>query len=294
MRYGVIFPQTEFGADPVAVRDYIQAVEGIGYDHLLVYDHVLGADPTNRPTWRSTYTHATPFHEPMVLFGYAAALTSRLELVNGVLVLPQRQTALVAKQTAEVDILCDGRFRFGVGVGWNDVEFQALNANFHDRGERIVEQIALLRRLWTRPVVTFHGRWHHVEAAGINPLPRQRPIPIWMGGWDERVLQRIGEVADGWMPLRRPPEGWRAAVERVRQYAHAAGRNPAAIGVEGRTSLKGTPDDWRANVDEWRSIGATHLSLNPIGHGLKTVDEHIVAIRHWWEETAELGSSPAT
>src|SRR5215470_7812153 len=179
MQIGVTFPQTEIGADPVAIRDYAQAAEGAGYGHLAVFDHVLGADPTNRPGWQK-YTSQHMFHEPFVLFGYLAALT-KLELVTDVIILPQRQTALVAKQAAEVDVLTGGRLRLGVGLGWNYVEYDALGEDFKTRGRRCDEQIAVLRALWRDPVVTFSGPYHTIDAAGLNPLPLQRPIPIWLG-----------------------------------------------------------------------------------------------------------------
>jgi probable F420-dependent oxidoreductase len=281
MRFGVTFPQLVSGTDPIVLRDFVQAVEGIGYDHLLIYDHVLGADPANRPSWRGNYTHESLFHEPLVFLGYVASLTIRIELVTGVVVLPQRQTALVAKQAAEVDVLSGGRLRLGVGVGWNDVEFEALHVRFGDRGARIDEQIALLRALWTQSVVTFEGRWHHVERAGLNPLPVQRPIPIWLGGWDERVLRRIGRIADGWFPLRHPPEGWAATIERVHAYAREAGRDPSAIGIEPRFTLRGSPDDWRRAADEWRSLGATHLTVHTMESVSGTLDDHVRAIRDW-------------
>lgn len=283
MRLGVIFPQTESGTDPIAIRDYLQAVEDVGYDHLLIYDHVLGADPANRPGWRGNYTYRDSFHEPLVFLGYVAAITRRIELATGVIVLPQRQTALVAKQAAEVDVLTGGRLRLGVGVGWNEVEYEALNQAFADRGARIVEQIALLRELWTKPVVTFNGRWHQIDGAGLNPLPVQRPIPIWMGGWDERVLRRIGRLADGWFPLRHPPEGWAPVIERVREYARQAGRDPTSIGIEPRFTLRGTPDDWRRAKEEWETLGATHLALNTMGVGLTSLGDHVEAIRRWRE-----------
>ena len=196
MRLGVVFPQTEIGADPAAIRDYAQAVQAMGYRHILIYDHVLGASTASRPEWRGAYTSETLFHEPFVLYGYLAALTN-LELVTGVIILPQRQTALVAKQAAEVDVLSGGRLRLGVGVGWNEVEYQGLNESFHNRGARCDEQIAVLRALWTQPVVTFHGRWHHIEEAGIKPLPVQQPIPIWIGGHSEAALKRAGRLGDG-------------------------------------------------------------------------------------------------
>src|SRR5947199_252247 len=178
MRVGVVFPQTEIGPDPIVVRDFVQAVEQMGFAHLAIYDHVLGADTSTRPGWRGPYTKDTQFHEPLVLFGYLAALTTSLELVTSIIILPQRQTALVAKQAAEVDVLSGGRMRLGVGLGWNKVEFEALGEDFHNRGKRIEEQIAVLRALWTEPVVDFKGEWHTIPEAGINPMPIQRSIPI--------------------------------------------------------------------------------------------------------------------
>ena len=192
MKVGVVFPQIEIGPDPAVVRDYAQTAEGLGYTHLLVYDHVVGADLTNRPGWRGAYSLQSQFHEPFVLFGYLAALT-RLELVTGVIILPQRQTVLVAKQAAEVDVLTGGNFRLGVGVGWNQVEYEALNENFHNRGRREEEQIEVMRRLWTEESVSFKGRWHTISEAGLNPLPIQRPIPIYVGGSTDPAFRRIGK-----------------------------------------------------------------------------------------------------
>src|SRR5216110_1916665 len=181
MQYGVVFPQIEFGNDVQAIKDYAQTAEGLGYDYLLVYDHVLGAHPTREPRLTGPYTHEHPFHEPMVLFGFLAAVTRRLQLTTGVIILPQRQTALVAKQAAEVDVLSGGRLRLGIGVGWNPVEYEALGQDFHNRGRRCEEQITVLRALWTQEVVNFKGQWHQISHAGLNPLPVQRPIPIWIG-----------------------------------------------------------------------------------------------------------------
>ena len=194
MKIGVVFPQTEIGADAGGVRAFIQAVEDLGYSHLLAYDHVLGANIASRPGWTGAYTSESLFHEVFVLFSYAAAITERLEFVTGVLILPQRQTALVAKQAASLDRLSNGRLRLGVGVGWNEVEFIALNENFHNRGARSEEQIAVLRRLWTNEVVDYEGRWHRIPDAGINPLPVQQPIPIWLGGYVEATLKRVGAL----------------------------------------------------------------------------------------------------
>ena len=279
MRIGVTFPQTEFGTDPIALRDYAQAVEGLGYSHFLVYDHVLSADTTNRPDWSGAYTLAHPFHEVFVLLGYVAGLTTTLELVTGVLILPQRQTALVAKQAAEVDVLSGGRLRLGVGVGWNAVEYEGLGKAFGDRGVRSEEQIALLRALWSAPAITFEGRWERIIEAGITPLPVQRPIPIWIGGYAEATLRRVGRIGDGWFPWREPDEEMRRAVGRVRGYAVEAGRDPDRIGLEPQLNVgRGTPDAWRAFVDGWRGLGATHLCLSTMGNGFTQPAEHLAAL----------------
>jgi probable F420-dependent oxidoreductase len=279
MQIGAIFPQTEIGSDPAAVRDYAQAVEDLGYRHITAYDHVLGANTANRPNWRGPYTSESMFHEIFVLFGYLAALTRRVDLVAGVLILPQRQTALVAKQAAEVDVLSGGRLKLGVGVGWNAVEFEALGEDFHTRGPRIEEQIAVLRALWTEPVVDFHGRWHQIPAAGINPLPAQRPIPIWMGGYVDTVLRRIGRVADGWLPQRPPDEKARDAIEVLRAAAREVGRPEDAVGIQARLSIGQVPEvEWAGYADAWRALGATRLDVNTMGAGLATPQDHIQAL----------------
>jgi len=226
MRLGAIFPQTEIGADPAAVRDFAQAAEGLGYEHLLVFDHVLGADASKRDNWDRPYSSADMFHEPFVLFGYLGAITQKLEFVTGVLILGQRQTALVAKQAAEVDVLTGGRLRLGIGIGWNDVEYEGLGQSFTNRGRRSEEQIDLMRQLWTNEVVDFHGRYHNVTHAGINPLPVQQPIPIWLGGGAPEVVQRIGKMGDGWFPQFQPDSAGHEQINQMREYARAAGRDP--------------------------------------------------------------------
>ncbi len=283
MKLGVVFPQTEIGADPAACRDFAQAAEELGYAHLLAFDHVLGADPAAH-TLTGPYTHESMFHEPMVLFGWLAALTERIEFVTGILILPQRQTALVAKQAAEVDILSGGRLRLGIGVGWNQVEYRALNEDFTNRGKRSEEQIALLRRLWTEDLVTFEGRWHEVRDAGINPLPVQRPIPIWIGGHAEATIERIGRIGDGWFPLVTPSDKTAARIERLRDYARAAGRDPAAIGIESwlRYAKRGEvagPESWQADIDFWQGVDASHLTVNTMDAGLRGAGAHIEAMR---------------
>jgi probable F420-dependent oxidoreductase len=278
MRVGVVFPQTEIGADRGGVRAYVEAVRDLGFTHLLAYDHVVGADPSHYTGWSGPYTHESLFHEPFVLFGFAAALAPELELVPGVIILPQRQTALVAKQAAEIDILTGGNFRLGVGLGWNFVEFEALGEDFSNRGRRSEEQIEVLRRLWTEPVVDFEGRWHRIPSAGINPLPVQRPIPIWIGGSAKAAIRRTARIADGFFPQRPLEGGWPATIERLRGWAEEAGRDPGLIGIEQRIQVaEGTPDDWRAAAEEWRELGATHLSVATMRGGLDA-DGHIRVI----------------
>jgi probable F420-dependent oxidoreductase len=280
MKVGVVFPQTEIGADPGGVREFAQAVQELGFDHLLVYDHVLGADVSGRSDWPGPYTSEHQFHEILVLFGYVAAIAPGLELVAGVLVLPQRQTALVAKQAAEVDILTGGRFRLGVGLGWNFVEFEALGEDFRNRGRRSEEQIEVLRRLWTEPILDYEGRWHRIPRAGINPLPVQRPIPIWIGGSAEAAIRRAARLADGFFPQRPLEGGWEATLERLRAWAEEAGRKPDEIGVDWRIDVSsGAPDDWRAEAEERKALGATHISIQTMRGGLEGPDAQIRRIR---------------
>jgi probable F420-dependent oxidoreductase len=275
---GAVFPQTEIGADPAGVRAWARAVEDLGYRHILAYDHVLGAGADTRPGWRG-YTSETAFHEVFVLFGYLAAVTSDVELVTGVLILPQRQTALVAKQAAEVDVLSGGRLRLGVGTGWNPVEYEALGETFTDRGQRSEEQIEVLRALWAEPTVTYDGTWHRIDNAGLNPLPPRRRIPIWLGGTAEVVLRRVGRLADGWLPQTPPDDAARATLDRVRRYAEEAGRAPDAVGFEPRLSLAGTPrDQWVEFAAGWRALGATHLCVDTMGLGLRDGTEHVAAL----------------
>lgn len=290
MRLGVVFPQTEIGPDPARIRAYAEAVEGLGFEHLQVYDHVLGADTRVRLDWRGPYKLESSFHEVMVLFGYLAAITQHLELVTGILILPQRQTALVAKQAAEVDLLSGGRLRLGVGVGWNAVEYEALAEDFTTRGRRIEEQIEVMRRLWTTPSVHFEGQWVTIPHAGINPLPVQRPIPVWMGGDADVVIDRIGRVADGWFPHWRSfpsVDRMRAAIGRVRGIARQHGRDPQALGISGVTTIShGSPNDWRQSALDWQAAGATHLAINTMGGGLASPDGHVAALTRFIRDVA--------
>jgi len=278
MKVGVVFPQTELGGDVAAVRAYGEAVGDLGFTHLLAYDHVVGADPGVHEGWAGPYDITTTFHEPFVMFGYLAAITE-VELVTGIIILPQRQTALVAKQATEVDLLTRGNFRLGVGIGWNPVEYGALGKSFGDRGRRMSEQIALLRRLFTEPSVTFDGTYEQVDGAGLAPMPVQRPIPIWVGGASDAAYRRAGRLADGWFPQVRPGPDLDHALEVLAGAAEDAGRDPSTIGMEGRVSYSpDDPDKLARAVDRWREVGASHLTVDTMYRGLATVDDHLAAL----------------
>jgi probable F420-dependent oxidoreductase len=277
MRIGVVFPQTELGGDVGAVRAYAQRAGELGFTHVLAYDHVVGADPAVHEGWDGPYDVHTTFHEPMVLYGYLAAVTS-MELVTGIIILPQRQTALVAKQAAEVDLLTGGKFRLGVGIGWNRVEYEALGQDFSTRGRRLEEQIMLLRRLWTEQTVTFHGAFDHITGAGLAPMPVQRPIPVWVGAHSPPAYRRAGRLADGWFPQMAPGPQLDEARRVVTEAAAGVGRDPASLGMEGRLRWQQDRDKLAAAMRQWQDAGATHLSVNTMGAGLKTVDDHLAAL----------------
>ena len=290
MQIGVVFPQTEIGSDPGAVREFAQAAEAAGYSHLLAFDHVLGANAASRPGYSGPYDSTSLFHEPFVLYGYLAGLTKTIGLTTGVIIMSQRQTALIAKQAAAVDVLSNGRLRLGIGIGWNAVEFEALGENFRNRGRRCEEQIAVLRALWTQETVTFDGEWHKITDAGINPLPVQRPIPILFGGMADAVMRRLARLGDGWLPqfpgfdddgATPNPQG-RRLIEILHGYIREAGRDPGDVAIEGRIKLgTRTPEDCTAEVAAWRELGATHVTFNSMGAGLDSPDAHIDAIQRF-------------
>jgi probable F420-dependent oxidoreductase len=277
MRIGAVLPQTEIGPDASAIRTYGQGVEQLGFTHLAVYDHVVGADPEVHENWSGPYDIDTEFHEPFVLFGYLAACTS-LELVTSIIILPQRQTVLVAKQAAEVDLLTGGKLRLGIGIGWNSVEYEALGEDFSLRGSRVEEQVELLRRLWTERSVTYAGRFDTVTGVGLAPMPIQRPIPIWFGGMSERALERMGRLADGWLPLVQPGPKLDAALETIARAAEGAGRDPQSIEMQGRVDWRDDEQDLVRRAQAWREAGATHLAVNTMGAGLSGVDAHLDAL----------------
>ncbi len=285
MRIGVVYPQTEYSSDPGAIRAFAQTAETLGFSHILIYDHVLGASPDRPGGWNGPYTHLDPFQEPFVLFGYMAAITQRIEFATGIIVLPQRQTALVAKQAATLDVLCGGRLRLGVGIGWNTVEYQALNEDFHTRGKRSEEQVEVLRRLWCEPLVNFAGKWHTIVDAGLNPLPVQRPIPIWFGGHADAVLERVARLGDGWLPNYRSAGDAAEILAALDRRLAAAGRTRADIGIEPRLHYgRGNPDEWLELINGWGAAGATHMTLNTMKLGFTTPDLHLAAMQRFANE----------
>lgn len=286
MKIGAVFPQTEIGSDPVGIRDYAQAVEALGFDHLLAFDHVVGADPNRPGGWERPYDKDSMFHEPMVLFGYLASLTKRIGLVSNVIILPQRQTVLVAKQAAEIDVFSGGRLRLGVGIGWNQVEYESLNEEFTDRGRRVVEQMAVLRALWTKDVVDFKGRWHNIDLAGINPLPVQRPIPIWIGGGADAVIRRVARHADGWFPQFPLDENAKPTMDRLDAYIREAGRDPSDVGIEARVEFSHLNwEEMESAMEKWRELGATHIGINTMRADLKTPEDHTKVLTQFRELT---------
>ena len=279
-QFGAFFPTRDMPADRVAIRDWAQAAEEIGFDYIEVSDHVLGADRAALPDFEGPYDVDDSFHETFVTLAYIAAVTEFVGLASGVLILPQRQTALVAKQAAQLDILCEGRLRLGIGVGWNPVEYEALGEDWKVRGRRQEEQVQLMNQYWTERTVTFEGEFDRVSHAGVNPLPIQRPIPIWFGGGVDAVLKRAAKYGQGWIPLGNANSNTTGQLEKLHGYLKEEGRDPATFGVEAwiRHSLGG-PEEWRGAVEKWRGMGASHATYYTSGQGVGGVDEQIAAMR---------------
>lgn len=281
MQIGAAFPTTEIGNDPVVIKDFVQAVEEMGYDHLTIIDHVIQAEDPEAEDWRAYYVRANPFHEPLVMLGYLAALTTRLEFATAILILPQRPAVLVAKQLAELDVLSGGRLRAGIGIGWNALEFEALGQSFKNRARRMEEQIELMRALWTQEIVSFDGKYHQIGAAGINPLPVQQPIPVWFGAFETPAIQRAGRLGDGWFinPRIKPDEG-KAEIEVFQSAAREVGRDPSTLGMDATLHYGQRGDnELAAEAEEWRALGVSHLTVRTMYSDLNTVDEHLEALR---------------
>jgi probable F420-dependent oxidoreductase len=297
---GVVFPTYEIGRDPALIRDFAQTADDLGYSHMVFYDHVLGADPANRPGgWSGPHDKDNAFHEPLTTIAYLAGITRRIGFFTAVLVLPQRQAQLVAKQVAQIEIMAPGRLRLGVGVGWNEVEYEGMGADFHTRGRMIEEQIEVMRRLWAEEVVDFKGRWHNIDRAGFNPMPPSG-VPIWFGGTSDAVLRRAARIGDGWVPIGR--RAYSDMRERLDAYLGECGRDTSSFGIEvflnfmpGRmyrlhqppdpdVQLVNTPELWRAKVEEAEvALGATHAALMTMDYGLPGPQAHIDALRLYAE-----------
>jgi len=288
VRIGAVYPQTELGGDPGAVKAFAQAAEELGYDHLLAYDHVLGAEHSGRePVLGGPYTEHDPFHEPLVMFGYLAGVTERIELVTGVIILPQRQTALVAKQAADVDLFSGGRLRLGVGVGWNWVEYDALEVGDYwtRRGGRQATQIELLRKLWSGEIVEHVDADHRVERARLHPAPG-RQIPVWMGGFSPPAYERAAGIADGFIFSGRQLDAAADAKAAIEARMEELGREDASeFGFEAIMPYANGSDRWVADLDRWRDAGGTHATVVTMGAELTTVDQHIDAITSWRSAT---------
>jgi len=298
MKLGVALPIVDIGGGPEALREFVQAAEVVGYQGIAAPDHVLGVNVASRPEWTQGRARSTDlYHDPFVLFGFLSGCTKIADFSTQVLILAQRQTVLVAKQAACLDVLSGGRFRLGIGVGWNEVEFVGLNENFHNRGRRSEEQVAVMRALWAEPHVTFKGKYHTIDDAGINPLPTGRRVPLWYGGHADVTLRRCAKWGDGWMPLAYAPGNEaRTAFDRLRAYAETEGRDPATIGIDTRVSAgRGTEAEWRDEVRAWKALGVTHLTLANYyesGHlrriDGRTMKDHLAAMKRYWNAVADL------
>lgn len=281
MQISAWFPTRDIGTDPVRVRDWAQAAEELGYDHIEVPDHVFGA--TARDGWSPRYTEQDPFHETFVTLGFLAAVTTTIGLASGVLILPQRQTGVVAKQAAQVDILSGGRLRLGVGVGWNHVEYEALNEDWKSRGTRQREQVDVLKKLWCDDLVSYQGRFHQFTEVNITPRPVQRPIPVWFGGSSDAVVKRAAQIGDGWMPIMAPDHEAEAKLEQLRNHLSDCGRDTSAFGIEGWLRMdKADPDEWGVAAEGWRKLGADIVMLYPM-YRIPDIDDQIETLRRFKE-----------
>ena len=291
MQLGIVFPHHEIGTDAGAIKAYAQGAEALGAHHMLIYDHVLGADPHRPGGWAGPYDKDVAFHEPFTVFSFMAALTSRIEFATCVLVLPQRQTALVAKQAAELAILSGNRFRLGVGTGWNEVEYEALAVPFAERGKRQQEQVELLRQLWVSDSLTYGGSFHTVTQASILPRP-DKPIPIWFGGIAPALLRRCATLGDGWFPLGGPNDASAKAIGTLRAHRTAAGLEWDGFGIQAQAQYRGgNPDRWRTHASRWQALGCSHLAIATHNAGNVSVEDHLAAAREYFDAVGELAAA---
>lgn len=291
MKLGIVFPHHEIGTDAGAIKAYAQGAEALGAEHMLIYDHVLGADPDRPGGWNGPYDKDVAFHEPFTVLSYMAALTSRIEFATCVLILPQRQTALVAKQAAELAILSENRFRLGVGTGWNQVEYEALGIPFAARGRRQAEQVEVLRQLWASDNLTYAGRYHTINQASILPRPLQAP-PIWFGGIAPPLLKRCALLGDGWFPLGGPNEASANALRQLKAHREAAGLSWQDFGVQAQAQFRGgNAERWHSHATRWRDLGCTHLAIATHNAGNANVDAHLAAASEYFAAVGELAGN---
>ncbi|HSE88656.1 MAG TPA: LLM class F420-dependent oxidoreductase [Candidatus Binatia bacterium] len=281
MRLNAFFPTRDIGNDPAKIRDWAQAAEGLGYAYIEVPDHVFGV--TARNGWTPRYNEKDPFHETFVTLGFLAAVTTRIRLSSGVLIAPQRQTGVIAKQAAEADLLSGGRLRLGIGVGWNHVEYESLGMDWKTRGARQAEQVEVLRRLWSEDLVSFSGRFHTLNEVGIVPPPVQRPIPVWFGGVSDAAVTRAARLGDGWMPIIEPDAEAEEKLGALREQLRSFGRDPSKFGIEGWLRMHDAePQRWAAAADSWRRLGADMVMLYPMYH-IPRFDDQIETLRRFKE-----------
>ena len=283
MKVGIVFPHHEIASDPGAIRDYAQGAEALGADHLLIYDHVLGAGPNRPGGWSGPYDKDVAFHEPFTTFAFMAAVTKTIEFCTAVLILPQRQTALVAKQAAELAILSNNRFRLGVGTGWNQVEYEALNVPFEARGTRQAEQVKYMRQLWEKDSFSFNGKFHTMTQASILPRPTES-IPIWFGGGAPALLRRCARLGDGWIPIGTPNETTAAMIETIKSERLASGGTWESFGIQAQAQIRGgNPDRWRNHFSRWEELGCTHIAIATHTAGNQSVDEHLASAQRYFD-----------
>jgi len=291
MKIGAVFPQTEIESDPLILKDFAQSVEELGFNHLIAYDHVVGKNTTNIPDWKMPYSHKSSFQEPLMLFSYLAGVTTQLAFMTGVIILPQRQTALFAKQAANLDIYCAGRLRLGIGLGWNKVEYDALNADFTNRGIRMDEQIDFLRRCWTEETFVYDMDFHSMDDAGICPLPIQKPIPLWIGGTSRAAMKRAAKMGDGWLPYAQPGESAEETMQVFNALVESAGREPGSVAVENIIFMGDAFGDPVRPVETaisearlWKAAGASYISFDTMRCHFKDLNEHVRVLEKFIKE----------
>ena len=278
MQIGAVFPHNEIGTDPGAIKAYAQGVEAMGITHLLIYDHVLGADPDREGGFRGPYDKDVAFHEPFTTFAFIAGVTDKIDLITTVMILPQRQTVLAAKQAAEVALLSNNRFKLGIGVGWNELEYVGLNETFNNRGRRQEEQVDVMRKLWSEDSLDYTGEYHRIDKASINPRP-SKTIPIWFGGSAPALLDRVARLGDGWIPLMGANDKAKACIDTIKQTREAAGLSFANFGIQAQAQYAGgSPERWRKHAEAWREMGCTHLAIATHNAGPTNVDGHLARI----------------